>query len=74
MLENLTKIDLIMYPGPEPDQSQNLIDSSMGHTPSTHKIYDNWTWYTFLSNLVVRQINKPTKVKTLPCFSAEVTK
>jgi len=52
------------WKGPELDQSQNLIDSSMAQASSTHKV--SWkSVHDFLSNLVHRQkTDKQTNIES----------
>jgi len=54
---------LILYPGLDANQSENLIDSFLRYIPSTHKI-SRKSGHNFLSNLVVKQTSKLTDSQT----------
>ena len=54
---------LILDPGPDPDQSQNLIDSSVANVASIHQV--SWKPVDkFFNNLTHRQTNKQMDKKT----------
>jgi len=59
MLEKMEK--LMLYPSMDADQSQNVLDSSIGHTPPTQQV--SWkSFHNFLSNHTRWQISKSENI------------